>query len=124
MHTLDGVLKNPEHLLIFAAGNSGDTPSTVCTIGSPAIGKNVLAVGSSSSGLTSFTVTNADGEEIASGDTSAGIDTVSYFSSYGPSTDNRIKPEVVAPGDRVRGCVVRQGRVARATEGVFIASGR
>lgn len=74
----------------------------MCTIGSPAIGKNVLAVGASSSGRTGFTRTNADGEELAVGDTSADIDTVAFFSSYGPSTDNRIKPEIVAPGDGVR----------------------
>lgn len=33
----------------------------------------------------------------------AGIDTVAYFSAYGPTKDGRIKPEVVAPGDRVSG---------------------
>lgn len=32
----------------------------------------------------------------------ADIDTVSYFSSSGPTLDGRIKPEVVAPGDMVR----------------------
>lgn len=30
------------------------------------------------------------------------IDTVAWFSSYGPTTDNRIKPEVVATGNQVR----------------------
>lgn len=33
----------------------------------------------------------------------ADIDTVAYFSSFGPTDDGRIKPEVVAPGDRVSG---------------------
>lgn len=32
----------------------------------------------------------------------ADIDTVAYFSSYGPTADLRIKPDVVAPGDQVR----------------------
>lgn len=63
----------------------------------------MLAVGSSSSGETRYTFTNADGEMLNSfADASADIDTVSYFSSYGPSADNRIKPELVAPGDMVR----------------------
>ncbi len=98
--------KNPEHLLIFAAGNAGDGDgvSTTCTIGSPAIGKNVLAVGSSSSGETQLPVTDADGELLGSTTQTsfADIDTVSFFSSRGPTTDGRIKPEIVAPGDRVR----------------------
>ncbi|CAN0288582.1 unnamed protein product, partial [Scytosiphon promiscuus] len=29
------------------------------------------------------------------------IDTIAWFSSYGPTLDSRIKPEVVAPGDKV-----------------------
>lgn len=98
-------LQNPEHLLIFAAGNSGDATSTTssCTMGSPAIGKNVLAVGSSSSGETRWTSTLADGGARSSLDEDAGdIDTVSWFSSNGPTLDNRIKPELVAPGDGVR----------------------
>ncbi len=96
--------KNPEHLLIFAAGNAGDSVSTTCTIGSPAIGKNVLAVGSSSSGDARFTATNSDGDErVTVGQGYADIDTVSFFSSRGPTTDNRIKPDIVAPGDLVRG---------------------
>lgn len=90
--------------MIFAAGNDGDTFSTTCTISSPGISKNVLAVGSSSSGETRYTFTNADGEQLTSySDEAADMDTVSFFSSYGPSTDNRIKPELVAPGDMVRG---------------------
>ncbi|CAN0479172.1 unnamed protein product, partial [Ectocarpus sp. 8 AP-2014] len=49
----------------------------------PAQGKNVVAVGSSESG----------------GVTGKDMDTVSYFSSKGPTIDGRIKPDVVAPGD-------------------------
>ncbi|CAN0481273.1 unnamed protein product, partial [Hapterophycus canaliculatus] len=83
---------NPENLLIFAAGNDGENPeNSVCTIGSPAIAKNVLAVGATSSGETRF---NTDGVY--------DIDHVASFSSWGFTTDGRIKPEVVAPGDMVR----------------------
>lgn len=90
--------------MIFAAGNDGDDDSTPCTIGSPSIGKNVLAVGSSSSGETRYTFTNSAGEGLSTfAEEAADIDTVSYFSSFGPSTDNRIKPEIVAPGDMVSG---------------------
>ncbi|CAM9427510.1 unnamed protein product, partial [Hapterophycus canaliculatus] len=84
--------ENPEHLLIFAAGNSGgyrDVPGRQsCTIISPALAKNTLAVGATSSGASRATDT-------------ADIDTLAWFSSYGPTADSRIKPEVVAPGDQV-----------------------
>lgn len=90
--------QNPENLLIFAAGNDGeDTERSTCTMGSPAIAKNVLAVGSTTSGSTRFSVTG----ELYSDVNASDIDTVAYFSSYGPTEDGRIKPEVMAPGDMV-----------------------
>lgn len=78
--------------MIFAAGNLGDTVRSSCTIYSPAIAKNVLAIGATSSGETRLTTTADVGD----------IDTVASFSSYGPTSDGRIKPELVAPGDMVR----------------------
>ncbi|CAM9477974.1 unnamed protein product [Choristocarpus tenellus] len=90
--------ENPDHLLIFAAGNDGENLGnpgrTTCTINFPGIAKNVLTVGASSSGVTRATVTVIDEDP-------ASVDDRAYFSSYGPTTDNRIKPEIVAPGDRV-----------------------
>eukprot|EP00904_Undaria_pinnatifida_P011000 jgi/Undpi1/702/HiC_scaffold_10.g04166.m1 len=95
--------ENPEHLLVFSAGNNGDIDDgrTVCTIGSPAIGKNALAVGATSSGQTRLTVTGADGDWIDGTNGYADVDTVAVFSSRGPTQDNRIKPEVMAPGDEI-----------------------
>eukprot|EP00903_Cladosiphon_okamuranus_P015158 g14016.t1 len=82
---------NPENLLIFAAGNDGENPyGTKCTMGSEATAKNVLSVGSTSAGETRLNV-----DEVYD------IDHVSSFSSWGPTLDGRIKPEVVAPGDAV-----------------------
>eukprot|EP00904_Undaria_pinnatifida_P010402 jgi/Undpi1/6492/HiC_scaffold_20.g08971.m1 len=75
--------ENPEHLLVFAAGNRGDDMSG-CSIVSPALGKNALAVGSSMSGANRLTT--------------GGIDNISAFSSQGPTPDGRIKPDVLAPG--------------------------
>ena len=75
--------QNPEHLLVFAAGNRGDDMSG-CSIVSPALGKNALAVGSSMSGANRLTT--------------GGIDNISAFSSQGPTPDGRIKPDVLAPG--------------------------
>lgn len=83
--------QNTENLLLFAAGNDGENDfNAECTIGSPAIAKNVLAVGATSTGETRL---NMDGIH--------DIDHVASFSSWGFTTDGRIKPEVVAPGDMV-----------------------
>lgn len=79
-------LQNPEHLLIFAAGNLGDD-MTGCSIASPSVSKNSLAVGSSMSGAI----------RLSSGD----MDEVSDFSSKGPTADGRIKPDILAPGHYV-----------------------
>lgn len=97
-------MQHPENLLIFSAGNDGDIGDgrNVCTMGSPAIAKNVLAIGSTSSGTTRFTSTGSDGNILNTSTEWSDIDTVSFFSSFGPTQDNRIKPELVAPGDLVR----------------------
>lgn len=75
-------------------------------MGSPAIAKNVLAVGASTSGPGRLTITGDDGDAGDGTNRAQDIDTMAYFSSYGPSLDGRIKPEVVAPGDLVSGAVV------------------
>ncbi|CAM9894313.1 unnamed protein product [Scytosiphon promiscuus] len=123
--------ENPEHLLVFAAGNFGGHETIpgreACTIATPALGKNVLSVGASSSGPSRATDTGMDGRlmyerlgitdyspegypwicldpklgQPSSSAEQADIDTVAWFSSYGPALDSRIKPEVVAPGDKV-----------------------
>lgn len=65
---------------VFSVGDRGT--SGVSQVASPATGKNVLAVGASTTG--------------ASGTPAAGA--VANFSSLGPSLDGRIKPDIVAPG--------------------------
>ncbi|CAM9895106.1 unnamed protein product [Pylaiella littoralis] len=123
--------QNPESLLIFAAGNDGSIKppagGALCSVASPALGKNVLTVGATSSGRSRAPSTGVDGRLIyetlgiteytpdgypwicldpdlgppSISTEKADIDTVAYFSSYGPTIDNRIKPELVAPGDKV-----------------------
>lgn len=68
---------------------------------SPAIAKNVLAVGASTSGPGRLCWTGEDGKATNGRNRVQDIDTVAYFSSFGPTLDGRIKPEVVAPGDLV-----------------------
>ncbi|CAM9533797.1 unnamed protein product [Scytosiphon promiscuus] len=99
----DFMYNNPENLLVFAAGNEGwfTDRDGLCTTNSPGIAKNVLAVGSTSSGETRLTSTSLDGSTYDSDEELGDINTISAFSSYGPTQDGRIKPEVVAPGDEI-----------------------
>ena len=55
-----------------------------CSIAAPAVSKNSLAVGSSMSGETRLSP--------------GGLDDVSDFSARGPTSDGRIKPDILAPG--------------------------
>lgn len=123
--------QNPENLIVFAGGNDGaftdEFTLGACTVGSPALGKNILTVGGTSSGPSRSPDTGADGHVIyenfgltdyssdgspyleqfpalgmpSSSTEPADIDTVAWFSPYGPTFDNRIKPEIVAPADQV-----------------------
>jgi subtilisin family serine protease len=67
-----------DFLALFAAGNSGD--EGYYSVGYPSVSKNAMAIGASMS------------------DSTSDISKVAYFSGLGPTFDNRIKPDVVAPG--------------------------
>lgn len=71
------------YILEFSAGNAG--PGTQ-TIGSPAVGKNVIATGASQNDRPDLFI-YSDGPEA-----------MADFSSRGPCEDGRIKPDVCAPG--------------------------
>jgi len=90
-----GVASGQAMVTVFAAGNDGPG---LRTTGSPGNAKNVITVGAAENVRTAGTdgcgVTNAsadNAQEIAS------------FSSRGPTTDGRIKPDVVAPGTHIQG---------------------
>ena len=72
------------YILEFSAGNAGEAGEQ--TIGSPAVGKNVIATGASGSNRPDIF------------GYSDGPDTMATFSSRGPCADGRIKPDLVAPG--------------------------
>ena len=69
---------NDDYLAIFAAGNEGN--EGYYSLSGASIAKNSVGVGAS--------------ESFDYGD----IGNMAYFSSIGPTFDNRIKPDVVAPG--------------------------
>jgi hypothetical protein len=85
---------NQEMLHVFSAGNSGNYQGT---IGSPATAKNVLSVGATE---------NVRDEGVLDGcyvDYADNADDVAPFSSRGPTNDNRVKPDIIAPGTHVQG---------------------
>ncbi len=82
----DYIWRNRDYLVLFAAGNSGPNPQTV---GSPGSAKNIISVGASENNRPEL------------GQLSDNPNTVASFSSRGPTADNRIKPDVVAPGTNI-----------------------
>ena len=115
---------HPEHLALFASGNSGrdgnaDGVVDTGAVGSPAAAKNVVAVGATendrapgSGGYSSYTwgtawPTRYTAAPIKNDYISYSATTVPYrqgmaaFSSRGPTQDARIKPDLVAPGTDV-----------------------
>jgi len=91
----DFMYKNMDSLVLFAAGNSGTTPSTndgMGTIASPGTAKNIISVGATQSsrpGHGCFGTMECDSQNLA------------QFSSRGPTFDDRIKPDLVFPGENI-----------------------
>ena len=85
------VWKNPELLICFAAGNDG-AEQRAPTLGSQAASKNVLTIGATESTRPSFGAALDPSKKSANHATE-----VSYYSSRGPTKEQRIKPDVVAP---------------------------
>lgn len=88
----DFIYQNSDVLVVVAAGNSGESADSG-TISSPSGAKNVISVGASLNSADSFSdvacLSVFNEYSIAS------------FSSSGPTSDGRLKPDVVAPGMRV-----------------------
>lgn len=110
------MFNNPDLLVVFAAGNSGldmnkDGRIDPNSIGSPGTAKNCLTVGASENSTklggiqvpTSALKTAKDNwpaEPIWSS-TMTDPNGIAMFSSRGPTTDKRLKPEIVAPGTNI-----------------------
>lgn len=83
-------------IMVFAAGNAGPAPGT---IGAPGNAKNVITVGASQNDRCgAYIPSMCDGPD---------IDTMACFSGRGPA-QQRIKPDVVAPGTGVLSTGSRQ----------------
>lgn len=93
----DYIWHHKDYLVLYAAGNAGPGPRTV---GSPGTAKNVLTVGAS------------ENNRPDRGNESDNPDTMTDFSSRGPTADGRIKPEVVAPGSWILSVKAAQAPLA------------
>ena len=114
------VAGNQGMTIVFAAGNAG---SGAGTVGSPGTAKNVITVGAAEN-VHSHAITNrgaatlgTDGCDTADDEADSANDIVG-FSSRGPCSDGRTKPEIVAPGTHVTGGV---GQNVRAMSGTGTA---
>lgn len=95
-----------DFLVLFAAGNEGDTPAPNNRITPPGTAKNVLTIGASESirplpPSVSFPPSPKypGGPSIPTLGTQAdNQNQVANFSSIGPAANNRRKPDIVAPG--------------------------
>jgi len=109
--------KHPDMLILFAAGNSGedlngDGRIDEKSVGSPATAKNVLTVGASENELAVGGI-QKQLHELREGEKKWGVEPLrsdhlsdkgnglAAFSSRGPTSDGRIKPEIVAPGTNI-----------------------
>ena len=91
---------NQEMVILFAAGNSG---SGAGTVGSPGTAKNVFTSGASE-GVQAFGAADQCG--IADSGADSAMDVIS-FSSRGPCSDGRKKPDMMAPGTHISGGVAQ-----------------
>ncbi|MFL5346830.1 MAG: S8 family serine peptidase [Hyalangium sp.] len=91
---------NQEMVIVFAAGNSGPAANTV---GSPGTAKNIITVGASENvqafgGSDQCAVPDAEADKLSD---------MEAFSSRGPTSDGRKKPDIVAPGTHISGGVAQ-----------------
>jgi hypothetical protein len=96
------VAGNQELLFVFANGNAG--LSGLGSVGSPATAKNVLSVGASETSNPDAVL--GDGCQLT-GDSGDDARDIAFFSSRGPCSDGRVKPDVVAPGTFIQGAASR-----------------
>ena len=85
----EALWRYPELVVVFSAGNSGTDLKTLTGGGSTS--KNTIVAGATMTELL------------------GGINALSFFSSCGPTSDGRIKPDLLAPG------IVRSANVGKVT---------
>jgi len=102
-----GTAGNQQMIIVFSAGNAGPSASTV---GSPGTGKNVITVGAAENARSHSAANGGNAGNTAGNDgcntpdlEADSANDMAPFSSRGPTTDGRRKPDIVAPGTHVSG---------------------
>jgi hypothetical protein len=90
-----GVAGNQPYLVVFSAGNAGPSAGT---LSSPHAAKNIISVGNSEN----YRPGQCPGVTACGGEADD-IDTLNDSSSRGPTVDNRLKPDIAAPGHAIVG---------------------
>ncbi len=96
---VSGTAGNQSMTIVFAAGNDGSGASTIHP---PGTAKNVITVGAGEN----WRMTGTDGCAIGNSGADNALDVIS-FSSRGPCSDSRKKPEIMAPGTHIEGAASR-----------------
>jgi hypothetical protein len=101
---------NQEMVIVFAAGNAGASGNG--SIGAPGTAKNVITVGAAENVHSHSLANGGNNAAGTDGCTSTDLQAnsandMSDFSSRGPCTDGRKKPDLVAPGTHVTGGVAQ-----------------
>jgi hypothetical protein len=104
-----GTSGNQEMVIVFAAGNNGANGAN--TVGEPGTAKNIITVGA---GENVQAFGGSDGSGISDSRANSAND-MATFSSRGPTSDGRNKPDIVAPGTHVSGGVGQAAQVATGT---------
>jgi len=100
---------NQQMVIVFAAGNAG---SGAQTVGSPGTAKNIITVGAAEN-VQSHATSNGGNDVLGNDGCSTpdsgadNVNDIADFSSRGPCSDGRQKPDVVAPGTHVSGGVAQ-----------------
>lgn len=115
------VWQNRDMVICFAAGNDGrdrDNNGVIDngSISSPGCAKNCITVGASENNRPDFskpysTLIRYRTEPIASDGWSNNPEGVAAFSSRGPTMNERIKPDVVAPGTIILSACSREAKI-------------
>lgn len=105
----------PNMTILFSAGNNGidsnsDGEVDLDSLGAPASAKNVLTVGASENDrptLTSTWGSTKYSPPVSTDRLADNISGLAAFSSRGPTDDNRLKPDIVAPGTFILSALTR-----------------
>ncbi len=109
------IWNHPDFTILFAAGNAGTDGNSdgyvdEGSVGAPATAKNVISIGASdnvrASGGYQFTWSSGWSSDYPANPTASdyisdSAEEMAAFSSTGPTTDGRIKPDLVAPGTNI-----------------------